>query len=214
MYLKFNSDVLWRSKNERLHDFLKSGLIGETARGNCWLAGGAFRSMFDKNDVLVDFDLFFSNELRKAEVSLDLEDMGYKCVFKCPKGELTTYMKHVNTDLEDAIMNNGSNMIKVQLISKTYYGSMENLLNTFDIDACRFAYDGEKFITTRRSIRSVKTKNITLNQVEYPNATFKRLLKYRDKGYKITNETIESFTNSVWNMGLNRVALNGQFYVD
>lgn len=213
MYLKFKSDVLWRSKNERLHNFLRSGLIRDTARGNCWLAGGAFRSMFDKTDVLVDFDLFFSNELRKAEVALDLEDMGYKCVFKCPLGELTTYVKQVNTDLEDCI-NHGPDLMKVQLISKTYYRCMEHLLDTFDLDACRFAYDGETFITTRRSIRSVKTKNITLNSIEYPNATFKRLLKYRDKGYKITNDCIESFTKSVWDKGFNRIELNGQFYVD
>lgn len=211
---KFKSAILWRIKDQTIHDFLKMGVVGESARGTCWLAGGALRGLVDKQDKLVDFDLFFSSAVRAAEIGLDLEDRGFKVVFKCPKGELTTYIGPVpEPDLENVTISDGRKM-KVQLITKDFYRDAEQLLHTFDVDACRFAYDGENVYTDRAAIRSAKKREVTLHNVTHPNATLKRMMKYRDKGYKVTNDAVDFFTHSVYDMGMKEVILQKQFYVD
>jgi hypothetical protein len=40
------------------------------------------------------------------------------------------------------------------------------------------------------------------------------MLKYRDKGYKITNESIESFVDEVYAKAMVGDQLNKQFYID
>lgn len=212
---KFKPAILWRIKDQMIHDFLKMGVVGESVRaGMCWLAGGALRGLVDKQDQLVDFDLFFSTGLRAAEVGLDLEARGFKVIFKCPKGELTTYVGPTpDPDFENLTLSDGRKM-KVQFITKDFYKSAEQLLDTFDVDACRFAYDGENVFTDRAAIRAAKTREVTLHNVTHPNATFKRMMKYRDKGYKVTNEAVDFFTQKVYDMGMNEVTLQKQFYVD
>lgn len=195
----FNPNVLWRIKNQIIHDFLKLEVIGKNDTGMCWLAGGSLRGLIDEEDKLVDFDLFFSNSIRAAETSLYFEKEEYELVFKCPKGELTTFKK------KD---------VKVQLITKNFYSDSFNLLSTFDLNAARFAYDGEFVYTDRAAIRAVKNKTTDLYTVTHPNATFKRMLKYRDKGYKITNESIDKFVKTVYDMGLEGTNLQREFYVD
>lgn len=211
---KFNFNVLWRINDDMIHDFLKMGIVGESARGMCWLAGGALRGLIDKHDRLVDFDLFFSNVLRAAEVGLDLEDRGFKMVFKCPKGELTTYISpKPEANFANLAISDGRQM-KVQLVTKAFYPNVETMLHTFDINACRFAYDGENVYTDREALRSVKKREVTLHNVMYPNATFKRMMKYRDKGYRVTNEAVDFFTQSVYDMGMVEATRNREFYVD
>ena len=123
--------------------------------------------------------------------------------FKCPKDELTTYVKETEYG-----------KMKVQLVTKLYYDDVEDLLDTFDINACRFAYNGNWVYASREAMRGAKKMEVTLNRVTHPNATFKRILKYRDKGYKVTNQAIDFFTQSVYDMGMNETALQKQFYVD
>lgn len=211
---KFNNDVIWRISDPMLHDFLAMGVVGSSARGMCWLAGGALRGLVDKQSQLLDIDLFFSTAVRAAEVALDLEARGFEVVFKCPKGELTTYLgPQANIDFDTMIISDGRRM-KIQLITKFFYQNAEIMLDSFDIDACRFAYDGTNLYTDRKALSSAKNRKVTLHKVTYPNATFKRILKYQTKGYKITNEAIDSFTKSVHNMGTRFVELNDEFYVD
>lgn len=187
--------ALWRIKNPLFHTFWDLDLIDK----DCILAGGSLRAIFDKTDLIKDFDLFFTNRQKFVDIDFKLERLGFECVFLCPKGELKTYKK------DD---------MKIQLITKIYYPNVSELLRTFDINACRFATDGEFLYCPIEAIRDVKKKRITLFRVDYPNATFKRMLKYRDKGYKITNESIESFVDEVYAKAMIGDQLNKQFYID
>lgn len=215
---KFKAEpLLWRIKDKRFHEVvgLGEGVIGTSARGTSWLAGGALRGLVDKHDKLCDFDLFFSNALRAAEVGLDLEVRGFRMIFKCPKGELTTYFKLMEPDFTDMTIDvAGSQDLKVQLVTKNFYTSAEQMLGTFDIDAARLAYDGKFVYADRAAIRSAKKREVTLHNVTHPNATFKRILKYKDKGFKITNEAVDFFTQSVYDKGVREAPLYREFYVD
>lgn len=136
-------------------------------------------------------------------------------IFKCPKGELTTYHKLMEPDFTDMSIKPANHQdMKVQLVTKNFYTDAESLLNLFDIDAARFAYDGEFIFTDRAAIRSAKKREVTLHNVTYPNATFKRMMKYCDKGFKLTNEAIDFFTQKIYDMGITETTLQREFYVD
>ena len=40
------------------------------------------------------------------------------------------------------------------------------------------------------------------------------MMKYRDKGFKVTNKAVDFFTQRVYDMGMKEVTLQREFYVD
>lgn len=201
---------MWRISDPRFSEFMNLGLI----KPGVFLAGGIWRGLFDKHDDIVDFDLFFENGLLVAETAVQLEQHGYKNVFTCPAGELKTYIGKLPPTFDLTPKLAGSDVIKIQLITKRYYQDCVELINTFDVDPCRFGYDGQAIYCERKAIKSVKSKELTLHTVTHPNATLKRLLKYQKKNYKITNQAIALFTEMVYTAGVNNDTMNGEFYVD
>ena len=149
------------------------------------LAGGAGRSLFDRSDIIQDFDLFFTSSMFVDETIKKLLDLNFECTYKCIEGKLYTFKK------ED---------IKIQLICERFYTDDKSLLDSFDINACRFSFeyylDKLSVFTFHSAIKDVMRKQITLHKVSYPNATFKRMLKYMSKGYSLPNKTINKFNQS------------------
>lgn len=193
--------VLWRLPSD-VHAFLALDLV-QAHRGDVWLAGGALRSLIDRDDPVVDFDLFFKTEEARDVTVAKLEALGAECIFKCPEGKLQTFK--LNLDGKD---------YKIQVITPQFYGNADTLLDTFDLHACRFAYDGDKITLFRSSIRAIRDKVATIHRVTHPNATFRRLLKYRDKGYKIPNQAIDMLVETVYDAGMEAKTLSREFYID
>jgi len=163
-------------------NFVPAALQNELVfNGGVWLLGGAIRSVFDKTQVS-DFDLFFKDEESKDKLEKRLLSDGYKIVFKCKEGKLTTYK---------------CGPIKIQAITEVYRQSMEEHLATFDINASKFGLDCNSnelnIVYFDKALRDAKKKKLTLDRVMYPVATFNRLLKYKQKGYTIDQETIRDF---------------------
>lgn len=139
---------------------------------DCWLAGGAAKSIYSREEV-VDYDLFFRSPEAREDLALELQEMNFRKIFECPKGELLTYK-------------NGQ--VKVQLITKRYYSDLEDVLTSFDLTPSMFGYDGEYLYTYKNCIKDVKKKRLGLNKVTYPVATINRVAKYMKKGYSYTEE--------------------------
>lgn len=142
-----------------------------------YLAGGFIRALFDRSKV-DDFDLFFRDEDALCKFKKHVSSVRAKTVFVCPEGKLTTYK---------------IGPWKVQCITERYFQNMEELINTFDITASMWAWDGSILVCGDTTIRDTKKKILRLNRVMYPAATFKRLKKYSDKGYQMDRQTIESY---------------------
>jgi len=195
MFTFEGSGLIHKSENPLFKQFKKLDIIGS----DVWLAGGALRHLFMPLDPISDFDIFFRNISEAVPVEKYLVEQAFKVVFKCPIGKLTTLKK------DD---------MKVQLITENQYASPEDLMNHFDIKACRFAYDGNKIYTYYSSIRDVKNKKVNLHDVDFPSATFRRILKYQDKGYKVTNKTIEFMIARIYDAGKNKEDLDRRFYID
>ena len=134
------------------------------------LAGGALRTCFDENDILKDFDIFFTNKEAIAKTKDKLTAAGFENIFTCPLELLFTFVK------DD---------VKIQLICENIFNNPADLLNSFDIMPGCFATDGEFVYFPLDALRCVKYKRLTLNNVSYPVSTFNRIIKYKEKGYQL-----------------------------
>lgn len=153
-----------------------------------WLAGGALRTLINTDEEPDDLDFFFRTEQAVKEIYGKLLRKGFEVVFMCPKKELTTLKR------TDPI---SGKTLKIQLITKRYYTDVTDLLNSFDFNVCRCAFDGWNVYITKQFVRDVKTKRLTLWAIEYPVASIKRLIKYSNKGYVLNQEFLSSFVEEI-----------------
>lgn len=164
-------------KFDSIKDVLDLGLLSSTA----WLAGGALRTLIDSEDVVNDYDLFFQNAESSIEVKNKLVAAGFECIYECPNGFLFTYRK---------------DSIKIQLICENTYKNTTELLNSFDFTVTCAATDGEYVYYSTAFIKDIKKKELHLSNLVYPVATFKRVMKYASRGYKIRG-VAEEFVKQV-----------------
>ena len=192
---------------KNLKRFIRLNLVN----AECWLAGGALRTVLDETDIIQDYDLFFKNQLAAKRTELKLEDLGAKVIFKCPQGKLTTLKLPASlAKLDPHEITSTDDYMKIQLVTENYYSSVENLLNQFDVTPCRFAYDGTGLYAFYSSIRDVKKKRLGIHAVPFPMATMRRIEKYINKGYKLTRQGIERFVTQI----SETETINGRFYID
>lgn len=163
------------------------------------VAGGFLRGIFSDKEQVNDIDIFVVDPIRDgADERLDtlcyhfewhvraaLDSANtWNVVFRCPENKLVTFMTPEGT--------------KVQLIREKSYETTEHLLNTFDIRACCFAlvlnehtvYD---LYAIQGAEEDVKSKDIVINNVEYPLATINRIARYKTKGYRIREHEMQRF---------------------
>lgn len=188
-----------KSRFSKIAPIWTLGILGN----GCFLAGGAMRTLLVDEEV-ADFDLFFTEkpfEEKQKELSIEinfettseeakkefvysarvsqvkdtLEREKFKLIFFCPEGKLLTYKK-------------GS--IKIQLVLEAW-GHPEEVISSFDFNATKAAFDGEKVFIAREFIKDVKTKKLSINLITYPVSTIKRLIKYSNKGYNVNDACIQ-----------------------
>ena len=161
-----------------------------------YLAGGSLRNLLGGDDVIQDIDLFFRNKEaleRSMEIFEGYEGSDDGCwyeAFRCPAGELITYKSVIDKPDEDKTAEDYNNQRKVQFITKSFYDSPEQLINTFDfIPTCACLYDNVLY-THPDWVRHVKKRTLGLHFVSYPVATLSRMLKYSKKGYHVAPDML------------------------
>lgn len=179
-------DSITFSMEENLNRLDERVLGWVTSTEGLVLAGGSLRKLVDNSDVLLDYDLFLvgdNKEAVKKDVVNHLKVIGEK-VFECPEGKLYSYVLK-------------GTKIKIQLIDKRTYSDVWDLLSSFDITACCAVWDGDNIFRNNRFVFDVLNKRINLNTVEYPVATIKRIEKYIQKGYSLSNSSAKFFVDTV-----------------
>ena len=104
--------------------------------------------------------------------------------------------------------------MKIQLITEFFYDSTEQLLDSFDITACRFSYDGDYLSTFYSAIRDTTNKRIRLHKITHPAATMKRIAKYAQKGYRLDNQAVDHFIQNAYDAGVEGRELDRRIYID
>jgi hypothetical protein len=168
------------------------GLVND----KCYLAGGAMRSLIT-GETPQDYDLFFSEENEVDLIKEKLAAMGAECYWACPEGKMFSYKLKINAG--DEIFPEPIE-IKIQLILQSY-NSFEDHLHSFDFDCCCCGTDGQSITFTKKFVKSVKFKRLTLNRLMFPVATIKRLVKFSNKGFNI-NPAVESIVNNIHGNGM------------
>lgn len=166
-----------KNKNEKFNEFLFDTQI--LTMKNVVLAGGANRTFVDANEEINDYDIFMIGEEPKAHL-LNWASQ-YENIFTCPDGFLYSYKTPYG---------------KMQIVCPKIYNTVEELLDTFDLQPSRFAYDGEFLYTFKEAIKSVKKKVLDIHSVTFPLATLNRIYKYRNYGYN-TMKASEEFIKLV-----------------
>jgi len=197
MIRKIPASHLRRMRFSKIACFWSLGLFEHGA----FLAGGPLRTLISDEEVS-DFDVFFSwlspiitpeNQNPCLEIPLEpaapeipsysnvetikrkLEREKFKLIFSCPEGKMFSYKK---------------GDMKIQLILEIA-DRPQQVIEQFDFNACCAAFDGEYFYYSKNFVRDVKTKKLSINQISYPAATIKRMVKYAAKGYNINDACVE-----------------------
>lgn len=154
------------------------------------LAGGSLRTLLCLSDTIVDYDLFFTSEdARDKTVAYFTGLNDCESTFICPKKELYSFVLNKK--------------IKIQLITKEIYLNEMALIDSFDINACRCAWNGTDLTYAEDFVNDVMCKRITFNKITYPVATIKRVEKYIRKGYYMNKESrlhlVNLLSDKTWN---------------
>lgn len=176
------SGKIYSTKNIAYHKFHKVRPVYKYLNQNIYLAGGSLRTVLKCSaEDVNDFDLFFKN-LDEVQPLYDrlLKDE-WVLTYSCPDGFLYSFKRGKH---------------KIQLICEIEYADIFTLLNSFDVSACYFGWHERTFYFTREAVRSVFTKNLRVNNVSFPVASLKRLVKYAKKGYSIS-DAAEDFCRQV-----------------
>lgn len=141
-----------------------------------FLAGGALRTIIDKNDEVCDYDIFFYDLADVDAIKKMLLNAEFNLYYACPEDKLFSYIYSVDESF----------CIKVQLICEQAYDDPIDCISQFDFGACAAALTSDKFYCYDVFINNVRNKTITLLSLPFPLASFKRAAKYAAKGYNIS----------------------------
>lgn len=137
----------------------------------CFIAGGAFASIFLKSKIN-DIDIFFYQEQDVQKVIEYLQNLSdVKVGFN-----------------NDYVCNAYWRNLKLQLVKKYQYNTPIDCINSFDFTVCKCAYDGKNIYHNERFFIDLTSKALIIdNLLVKPLSTFKRAFKYQKKGYTICN---------------------------
>lgn len=187
---------------EELFKFLK--LLEIKLGDGVWLAGGAIRRTIQGAKLDSDFDFFFQSE-EKFQEFLNL----------ILKGGRVELLEHTKTEHNEqlkvkSIVNNQEYIL--QLIKIDYYPTLADCLETFDYTICQFGLDGETLYAGDFSLWDLGRKRLAVNQITFPVASLRRLLKYSKQGFYACTGCLQTILQSAVN---NPDALNSKVkYID
>lgn len=132
-----------------------------------WLAGGAVRRVLQGNAIDDgDMDFFFTHkgEWEKCMVVLDHYELVHK------------------SDAARTYLVNG---IKVQIIKRMFYPSLEKLFGDFDFTACQVATDGKEIAYADNSLADIQNMHLRLATVGRvtKQTIIGRMIKYVNHGF-------------------------------
>lgn len=184
--LKININNIKRQKFKKIKDVYKLLKFDKVV-----LAGGALRSLIDLKEKVADYDVYFLGEKEdvfskdgiREKVSWYLQQLGFEKIFECKNEQLRTFRW---------------DKTKIQLITlkDCVYESPEDIIDSFDINACRFALYKDVLYLSKYSINDVIKKKVSLHKITYPVSTMRRIFKYKNKGYNVFEAT-KSFVLTV-----------------
>ena len=156
-------------------------------KGELFLAGGAMSTIFSHLPSS-DYDLFYLGN--------DFDKFTTEKLLMSPT--VMWYDRKYRKDNKVLNLTLGKNAFsKLQIIQLDNCNTPEKILDNFDMFQCMIGWDGEHMFADRIGLRAAMKKEIKIAKVEYPLIAMKRLLKYRDKGYSLSDKNMVDFLEKV-----------------
>ena len=165
-----------------LFDFLP-----KPSKDRMWIAGGAIRRAISNQPIDTDVDYFFKRRSKPFDFPEWFESINHECKIVRETDTNTTY----------EVRYDGTKTIKVQAIKINFYDSPKDLLDSFDFTICQFAYDGEDLYCGDYSLHDLGRKRLVINNISYPVASLRRLIKYTQQGYYACQGTMTRFLETI-----------------
>jgi hypothetical protein len=177
--LKKNLEELFKERRSTLlilPAISRQVLLTAQSLPGCVLAGGAALELYtgDVNKIK-DWDLFFSQPegYRQARYEF-VKRLGFQS-----KGR---------TDWSITLEKSG---VIVQLITKHFPRTINQLFDNFDFSVCCFAVKGEDLYFTEQAAEDVELRQLSYICSDNIITTIKRIARYGQKGFKPTTECIK-----------------------
>jgi hypothetical protein len=138
-----------------------------------------------------DIDLFFyfekSMSIEVIESKIKLKMLNVLCWLHetYPNAKLTLDKSYTGNN-EITVQKTPESSIKIQFVNRIYYHSIKEMIDSFDINCVKFAWDGFRLHSCDESIEFLKTNQlIAHHDVIHSRIYDQRLLKYSNRGYEI-----------------------------
>jgi hypothetical protein len=152
-----------------------------------WIAGGALVKTFMGEPLDSDIDIFFKTYDQHVDASYALNN--YAKFIKSSKFsetfEFTGEYKGVDKKYT------------IQLVTFAINNKASELIESFDINVCQIAFDGERVVVADGVIDDIRNKKmkLILNKITHPGSTLKRIVKYAHRGFDVDTKDLDEFNN-------------------
>ena len=152
-----------------------------------WIAGGACLRWYQGLPVGdSDIDVFCANAKQAADVIENIKSYGrYSIKFESENAVTLSY--HSKDDY--------SKSWTIQIITRRYFSSLEEIISNFDISVCEVGTAGNQWQLGPFTGRDIRERNLRFKIPLQPDA-MKRLIKYWAYGYRPVEGTIEAIQNN------------------
>ena len=183
----------------KLHDDMKMNIdeflggipLWKWFPGEMYLSGGGFNLIIDPTLKIsdekfanCDIDLFIlGTEERKREILKDfMQDLQNKC------GKGTAIYVGVNRSVLNIWITGYSRMVQLILMNDQTHKNVNDILEGFDFDHLRAAYDGNDIVVTKDAYDAICTRVTRYNGQDEKNKVTNRMMKALMRDYKFSPE--------------------------
>jgi len=162
-------------------------LIWPSIEHGPWIAGGAALRWYQDQPVGDnDIDVFCANAKQAADIIDNIKSYGrYSVKFESENAVTLDYWSKENYNKRWTI----------QIITRRYFSSLEDVINNFDITVCEVGTAGNEWRLGPFTARDIRERNLRFKMPMQPDA-MKRLVKYWAYGYRPVDGTIEAIQNN------------------
>ena len=162
-------------------------VIGPDYNKGPWIAGGACLRWYQGQPVgESDIDIFCKDAVQAAKVIDQIKNFG----------RFTTKFQSDNaTTLSYWSESSSSKNWTLQVITRRYFNSLQDVINNFDLTVCEIGTCGNEWELGAFTARDVREKNLRFKLPLQPDAV-KRLTKYWTYGYRPVEGTLDHIINN------------------
>lgn len=157
-------------------------ILSQNMQENTFIAGGSCISIIDQWHQYTDVDVWVTTDKAQKHIETIIGALNFK-----KTGDLTNQIQNFSDDLGRTI----------QIMRMDHFDSLERLLSTFDITACKIGFDSNRVLLNEFTEDHIKFKVISFDGLNIDNLnneqrikTLQRAFKYAGKGYTIGNDEI------------------------